>query len=171
MHWFRNLIASRLSVMYTVLVELLETLALEWDCQAGNLIASRLSVMYTVLVELLETLALEWDCQAGLKLGILLNLCIPQFSHLWNRNGIFFPLELNIYIYIFSRFLFLYYSWFAVFCHLLLYSKVTQSYIYIHSFSHIILHHVSSQVTRYSSLCHTAGYHCLPIPNAIVCIH
>ena len=29
-----------------------------------------------------------------------------------------------------------------MFCQFLLYSKVTQSYIYIHSFSHIILHHV-----------------------------
>ena len=38
----------------------------------------------------------------------------------------------------------------------LLYSKVTQSYIQ-YSFSHIILHHVPSQVTKYSSLCYTVG--------------
>ena len=31
-----------------------------------------------------------------------------------------------------------------MFCLFLLYSKVTQSHIYIHSFSHIILHHVPS---------------------------
>ena len=43
-------------------------------------------------------------------------------------------------------------------------------YIYIHSFSHIILHHVPSQVTRCSSLCYAAGSHCLSTPNAIVCI-
>ena len=36
-----------------------------------------------------------------------------------------------------------YYDWFTVFCQFLLYSKVTQSYIYIF-FSHIILHHVPS---------------------------
>ena len=40
----------------------------------------------------------------------------------------------------------------------LLYSKVTQfAHTYVHSFSHIILHHVPPQVTRYSPLCHTSG--------------
>ena len=53
----------------------------------------------------------------------------------------------------------------------LLYSKVTQSYMHyiyiyiyththIYSFSHIILHHFPSQVTRYSSLCYIGGSHC-----------
>ena len=32
-------------------------------------------------------------------------------------------------------------------------------YIYIYSFPHIILYHVPSQVTTYSSLCYTAGSH------------
>ena len=36
-------------------------------------------------------------------------------------------------------------SWFMILCPFLLYSKVTQSYIYIHYFSHIIFHHVLSQ--------------------------
>ena len=71
------------------------------------------------------------------------------------------------------------YSWFIAFCQFLLYSKVTRSYIHIHiymylfiySFSHIILHCVSSQVTRYSSLCYIAGSHCLSTPNSIVCIY
>ena len=54
-----------------------------------------------------------------------------------------------------------------MFCQFLLYSKVTQSYICIDSFSHIILHHVASQVTRHSSLCYTEGSHCLSTPNAI----
>ena len=45
-----------------------------------------------------------------------------------------------------------------MFCQFLLYSKVTQAiyicvHIYIYSFSHIILCHVPSQVTGYSSLC------------------
>ena len=50
----------------------------------------------------------------------------------------------------------------------MLYSKVTQLYVYIHSFSHIILHYVPSQVIDYSSLCYTAGFHCLFSPNACV---
>ena len=52
-----------------------------------------------------------------------------------------------------------------MFCQFLLHSKVTQSHthththnIYIHSFSHIIFHHVPSLVTKYSSLCYTAGF-------------
>ena len=40
-------------------------------------------------------------------------------------------------------------------------------HIYTHSFSHIIPHHVPSQVTRYSSLCYTAASHCLSTPNYI----
>ena len=39
----------------------------------------------------------------------------------------------------------------------LLYSTATQSYLYIHSFSHTIFHHVLAQQTEYSSLCCTAG--------------
>ena len=62
----------------------------------------------------------------------------------------------------YNDFYFFHYSWFTVFCQL---STVQQSdpvtHIYIHSFSHIITHHVLSQVTRYSSLCYTAGLHCL----------
>jgi len=56
-------------------------------------------------------------------------------------------------------------------CQLLLYSKVTQLHIHIHSFSHIIFHHVPSQVIRYSSLCSIAESHCLSIPSAIVYIY
>ena len=37
-------------------------------------------------------------------------------------------------------------------------SEVTQSFIYTHS--HIIFHHVPSQVIGHSSLCYTAGSHC-----------
>ena len=44
----------------------------------------------------------------------------------------------------------------------------SNTHIYVHSFSNI-LHHASSQVTRYSSQCHKAGSHCLSIPiNAVV---
>ena len=38
-------------------------------------------------------------------------------------------------------------------------------------FSHVTIHHVPSQVTRCIPLCRTAGPHCLPTPNAIVCIY
>jgi len=75
------------------------------------------------------------------------------------------------YFVFFNDLYFFHYSWFTVFCQ---FSTVQQSdpvtHTYIHSFSHIILHHAPSPVTRYSSLCHTAGANCLSIPNAIVCI-
>ena len=47
---------------------------------------------------------------------------------------------------------------------------VTHIYVcvHIHSFSHIILHHASSQVTRYSSQCYTAGSHCLSKKHGIL---
>ena len=38
------------------------------------------------------------------------------------------------------------------------------TYIYIHSFFHVILHHVPSQVIRYGSLCYTAGSPFLSTP-------
>ena len=47
----------------------------------------------------------------------------------------------------------------------LLHSKVTQSNIYIHSFSHIIFHHVLPQETGCRSLRYTVGHHCLSILN------
>ena len=43
--------------------------------------------------------------------------------------------------------------------------------MYIHSFSHILLHDVPSQMIRCSSLCYTVGPHCLSTSNAIVCIY
>ena len=43
-----------------------------------------------------------------------------------------------------------------MFCQFLLYSKVTQLYIYMHSFSLIIFHYVPLQVATCSSLCYTA---------------
>ena len=61
-------------------------------------------------------------------------------------------------------FYFFHYSWFTIFSQFLLYSKVT------HSFSHIILHHVPSHVTRYSSCAKPAASHCLSTLNALVCI-
>ena len=48
-----------------------------------------------------------------------------------------------------KNFFLLKYIWITVLCQFLLYSKATQSYIYIHSFSHIIFHHVPSQVIGY----------------------
>ena len=39
----------------------------------------------------------------------------------------------------------------------LLYSKVTQSYTYIHYFSYIIFSHVLAQEIRYSFLCYTVA--------------
>ena len=78
---------------------------------------------------------------------------------------------IHIYIYTFFLKKIFCYTWFTLFCQFLLYSKVTQLHIYIHSFSYIILHHVSPQVIGYSSLCYTAGPHCLSTLNAIVSIY
>ena len=63
------------------------------------------------------------------------------------------------------------YSWFTMLCQFLLYNKVSHPYIYIHSLSYIIFHLGFSQETGYSSLCYTAGPHCLSILNVIVCIY
>ena len=57
-------------------------------------------------------------------------------------------------IIIFKIFL-LEYSWFIGLCQFLLYSTVTQSYMYIHPFSRIIFHHVLPQEIGHSSLCYT----------------
>ena len=85
---------------------------------------------------------------------------------------IFFVVFILNFFYFFIDFYFFHYSWFTMCCQFLLYSKVTQShthtYIYVHSFSHNILHRIPSEVTRYSLLCCTAGSHCLSTPNAIV---
>ena len=45
-------------------------------------------------------------------------------------------------------------------------------YVYInaYAFSHIILYHAVAQVIGYSSLCYTAGPHCLSILNVIVIV-
>ena len=51
-------------------------------------------------------------------------------------------------------------------CQFLLYSKVTQSHIYMHSLFSIIFHHGLS-----SSPCYTVGPHCLSILNGIICIY
>ena len=59
----------------------------------------------------------------------------------------------------------------TMFCQFLLYSKVVQLYIHIHSFFHIILCHVPSKVIRYSSLCYTPGFHFLSTPNPVVFIY
>ena len=55
-------------------------------------------------------------------------------------------------------------------CQFLLYTKVIQLYIYIHSFSHIIFHHGLSQEIEYSSLCSTTGPHCLSIEQLLAAI-
>lgn len=49
------------------------------------------------------------------------------------------------------EFFLLKYSWFTM-CQFLLYSKVAQSYVYIHSFPYVIFHHGLFQEIGYSSL-------------------
>ena len=62
-------------------------------------------------------------------------------------------------------------SWFTMLCRFLLYSRVTQSYIYLHSFSHTIFHHVLPQEIGCRSLCYPVGPHGLSILNGIVCVY
>lgn len=80
-------------------------------------------------------------------------------------NLFFFPFPLYL------KQISFYYNWFIMFCQFLPRSKVTQAYIYIHSFSHIIFYHVPSQMIGYSSLCYIPGSHCLSILIVIVCIY
>ena len=54
------------------------------------------------------------------------------------------------------------YSWFTMFSQFLLYSHMTQSYIYIQCFPYIIFHHVLSQEIGFSFLYCTVGSHCDP---------
>ena len=57
----------------------------------------------------------------------------------------------------------------------LLYSIVTNIYIYIYThtlfFSYRAFHHVLYQETGYTSLYHTGGHHCLSILNLRACIY
>ena len=69
-----------------------------------------------------------------------------------------------------------------IFCKILIFSIIVDLQCYVSFYcsaklpsriyvTHIILHHVPLQVTRYSSLCYSAGSHYLSTPNAIVCIY
>ena len=91
---------------------------------------------------------------------------IHSFNILWymchismHRNTSLNKMLQTFFFIIYYLFL-LQYSWFIMFCQFLLYSKVTQSYKYIHSFSHPIFHHVLPQETEHSSLCCTVGPYC-----------
>ena len=55
-------------------------------------------------------------------------------------------------------------------CQLLLYSEVTQLYIYIYIVFHILFHYGLSQDIEYSSLHYTVGPCCLSILYMTVCI-
>ena len=97
---------------------------------------------------------------------------IYQFFLLWTMllvsslRTLYLTLDPQIFLYFLKKLLKC--SWFSMLCQFLLYSKVTQSYIYIHSFPHIIFHHVLSQEIGYSFLCCTLGPHCLSILNGIL---
>lgn len=69
--------------------------------------------------------------------------------------------EMPIFKTFLDDFIFFRYSWFTVFCHVLLNSQVSQSHMNSLSVSHVILHLAPSQVIRYSPLCYSAGSHCM----------
>ena len=111
---------------------------------------------------------------------VILYFCIYVLSpqHLFLLGWLLFFMKNEIYSLLYSficlyvtilsflclyDFYFFHYSWFTVFCQFLLYSKVTQLYIYIYSFSHITFYHVPSQMTRHSSLCCTEDLIAYPL--------
>ena len=107
---------------------------------------------------------------------------LPPISNAWEYKSlislfnsvfcsIFLHPQISLLKPILSDFYFFHYSWFTLFCQFPTVQRSdtvthTRTYIYIHSFSHMFLYHLPSQVTRYSSLCYTAGSHCLSTPNA-----
>ena len=83
--------------------------------------------------------------------------CIyPQYLFYFFKYLYFFHYSSVIFLNFLNDFYFFYHGWFTVFCQFLLYSKVTQSYIYIFFFSH---YPTSYSITgdQMNSLCHTAG--------------
>ena len=81
----------------------------------------------------------------------------------WNCGRVILSHHSSSHFFFFLLFFELKYSKFTTLCQFLLYSTVTQSYLYIHSFSHIIFYHGLSQEIGYSSLGYTRGPHCLYI--------
>ena len=111
--------------------------------------------------------------QLQLKYRTFPSLQKVSWCPLWQPRSTFFFGELEFFILLKNllRSLFFYYSWFTCSFNFCCTSK-WPSHTYVRtSFSDIIVHHVPSQVTRYSSLCYTAGSHCLSTPNAIVWIY
>ena len=63
-----------------------------------------------------------------------------------------------------------YYSWFMVLHFSLTAKWSNRTCIYLWSLSHVILH-LPKKVNRYSTLCYTAGSHCLPTQSTNVWIY
>ena len=83
----------------------------------------------------------------------------------WRRLVLFGPLvfmvtgkrSLVFSFFFLPSFIYLKYSWFTMVCYFLLYSRVTQFYIYTHSFPYY-LHDGLSRDIEYSSLCPAVGF-------------
>ena len=106
--------------------------------------------------------------------GIIANEQVVSFLLLLSQAHFTFFILLSLH-----DFYFFHCSWFTVFCQCLLYSKMTQSfiyiyvcvyiYIYIHIYTHVILHRdVPSQMIRFRFLSYTAESHCLSTPEQVV---
>ena len=91
-----------------------------------------------------------------------ISLLPPSLLYFWFANytykRLFGPQILGaLFIYVWHIHVLLKYNWFTVLCQFLLHSIVTKLYIYMHSFSRNIFHHVPSQETGYSPLHCTVG--------------
>ena len=93
-------------------------------------------------------------------------------SHSWHGSLVFVrPVQKLLVLFLFFFKSFIEYTWFTVLCWILLYSKVTQLYIY--AFFFILFFHcgLSQNVEYISSLCYTVWPCCLSILYIIACLY
>ena len=98
-------------------------------------------------------------------------LVTDQVSLLFLFFRMIFIVSLSSFLfYFYDDFYFFHYSRFTVFCRFFTAQQgVPVTHPCLHSFSS--LYHAPSQMTRHSSLCYTAGSHCLSIrPYLLICL-
>ena len=128
----------------------------------SNLFCSFISVASDKMSPFLSTFALlEY-----LKISYFC-LSFQGVNSVWLIFLLFFGSLIYYAVFIFNDFYYFHYSWVIAFCQFSTVEQVIQLHIFIYILylSNIILHYTPLQVTRCSSQCYTAGFHCLFIPN------